>query len=171
MASVLSHPVSVAEPPAGEITVTANEAARVALAKTYEVLSVDALSGTATVTPAARGALLVEGRVTGDVVQACVVSLVPVTQHIDETFSVRFAPEAEVGPGKEVVVDVEAPDPPEPITGPSIDVGALIEEYFALAIDPYPRAPGAALPADLAEPAEDSPFAVLKGLLDPSRKG
>ena len=38
---------------------------------------------------------------------------------------------------------------------------------FALAIDPYPRAPGAAPPADLAEPSQkggDSPFAALAAL-------
>ena len=32
---------------------------------------------------------------------------------------------------------------PKLFSGDTIDVGALAEEYFGLAIDPYPRAPGA----------------------------
>jgi len=43
-------------------------------------------------------------------------------------------------------------------------------EHFALGIDPYPRAPGAALPPEVADPdaSADSPFAVLAGLSKPS---
>ena len=46
----------------------------------------------------------------------------------------------------EVLLDADGPDRPETFAGDSIDAGALAEEFFALAIDPYPRKPGAALP-------------------------
>ena len=37
------------------------------------------------------------------------------------------------------MLDAEGPDSPETFTGDTIDVGALAEEFFGLAIDPYPR--------------------------------
>ena len=44
--------------------------------------------------------------------------------------------------GGEIVLDADGPDGPETFAGDTIDVGALAEEFFALAIDPYPRKPG-----------------------------
>lgn len=168
---VLRRRVEAASLPATgiDLTVEASGDQRTALAEAYELVAVNGLSATATVTPGRRGSLVVDGRVTADIVQSCVVSLEPVAQHIDERFSVRFvpadSPEAILPkPGAEVVVDAAQADPPEIMEGSGIDAGALVEEVFALAIDPYPRAPGAALPADLVEPpqkGEASPFAVL----------
>ena len=79
-------------------------------------------------------------------------------------------PEAQpyAGPAREVAIDPDAPDPPETMQGTTVDLGALVEEMFVLAIDPYPRAPGAALPAeavDEPDPEEESPFAVLRSVV------
>jgi hypothetical protein len=38
-------------------------------------------------------------------------------------------------------------DEPEPLEGDRIDLGEIVAEELALAIDPYPRAPGAELAA------------------------
>ena len=69
-------------------------------------------------------------------------------------------------PHAELVIDPAAPDPPEAMTDGGIDLGAVVEEAFVLAIDPYPRAPGAALPTEsgTAPAADDSPFAALAAL-------
>ena len=67
-----------------------------------------------------------------------------------------------------MAIDPEAPDPPEVMDGTTIDIGALVEEIFVLAIDPYPRAPGAELPANGGvEPGSEgeSPFAVLREVM------
>jgi uncharacterized metal-binding protein YceD (DUF177 family) len=54
--------------------------------------------------------------------------------------------------------------------GDSIDVWPFVLEMLMLAIDPFPRAPGAELPGaeadapEAADSAGDSPFAVLRGL-------
>jgi uncharacterized metal-binding protein YceD (DUF177 family) len=167
--SVLSHVINTAEPPAAPIEIVASARDRARLAELYEVVAVDALSASVAVTAGAAGGLVVEGRVVADIVQNCVVSLVPVEQHIDETFAVRFVrgPAPAVKPGAEIVVDALLPDPPEYLDGPTLDVGALAEEYFALAIDPYPRAPGATLPdaAPVDTTPEASPFAALAALV------
>ena len=172
---VLRRIVDVAHLPATglEVAVQADEAQRRELAQSYDLPGVNNLAATATLVPGRRGSLVVEGRITAAIVQSCVVSLVPVDQQIDEPFSIRFVPAdspdaPQVRANAEVVIDPEAPDPPEIIAGGEIDVGALVEELFALAIDPYPRAPDAALPADLASPPEsggESPFAVLARVL------
>ena len=176
-AFVLSHPVGIADLPSAPVEIVARPAEREALAAAYDLVAVDSLAATVSLAPAPGGGVMVEGHVVADIVQTCVVSLVPVSEHIDETFSVLFVrdPGRLHKPGAEIVVDPAAPDPPELLEGPTLDVGGLAEEYFALAINPYPRAPDAALPADIAvgEGAEkQSPFAILAALAkSPSGKG
>ncbi len=52
------------------------------------------------------------------------------------------------------------------LIGDAVDVGAVVSEFFTLALDPYPRKPG----AEFVEPAPDaaseaaSPFARLKSI-------
>jgi uncharacterized metal-binding protein YceD (DUF177 family) len=152
-----------------DVTPTAEQ--RAALAAAYDLLDVHALSATVTVAGEAGGAVNVAGRVIADISQACVVTLDPVTQHIDEAFAMRFvrpgSPELPppVRPHEDVVVDPAAPDPPEVLAGSTIDVGPIIEEAFVLAIDPYPRSPGAVLSEAARDAAPtESPFAVLAGL-------
>jgi uncharacterized metal-binding protein YceD (DUF177 family) len=173
--AILSHPYDTAHLPAVgvDLAIEASKGERAALTEAYDLVAVGALTATATLVPAGGGLVTVEGRVTADIVQSCVVSLQPVPQHIDEAFSVRFAPAATAAShapaaGKEVAIDPEAPDPPEAMEGTTIDVGALVEEMFVLAIDPYPRAPGAELAdeaVDAADSPEESPFAVLRGVV------
>ena len=169
---ILSRKVSLADlHGAAAIDVTATPDERAAMAGAYDLLEVSSLSATVTVTPEAGGALNVAGRVTADISQPCVVTLDPVAQHIDESVTVRFvrpgSPElpAPTRRHDEMVVDPAAPDPPEVLTGPVIDLGALVEEAFVLGIDPYPRSPGAVLAEEgRASEERDSPFAVLAGL-------
>ena len=49
--------------------------------------------------------------------------------------------------GGEILLDIYGSDSPETFAGDMIDVGALAEQFFALAIDPYPRKPGVSLTA------------------------
>ncbi len=150
---------------------------REALRENCGLLSVSRMETHFTVKPWRKTGYSVVGRVSADVEQACVVSLKPVSQHVDEEVDVKFVPmrEAEkwaqeADEDGEIVIDVEADDPPDLFEGNAIDLGALAAEYFALGLDPYPRAPGvsfeAAVEAD--EAGEDDrrkPFAGLKDML------
>jgi hypothetical protein len=65
------------------------------------------------------------------------------------------------------LVDPDAPDPPELLVGNTLDVGEAIAEHLALALEPYPRAPGAEFQILAeAEPVEaekrPNPFAILQ---------
>jgi uncharacterized metal-binding protein YceD (DUF177 family) len=140
------------------------------LARHAGILAVDSLTVEGEMRPWA-GGVEIELRLQACVVQACVVSLAPVPQRIDEPIVRRFLPPTRLGDGLAgpVVIDIAEEDPPEPLAGDMVDLGPVITEHLVLALEPYPRAPGAVLPAESAGAApEPSPFAVLKRLKDPS---
>lgn len=151
--SPVAYPVSVARLPrtGTPVWLDADPDQRAILAREHDLLDVPRFRIDATVEPWKRGGVIVRGKVQADIVQACVVSLEPVPSVIDESFEAVLVPEssrlarpdrAAVG---EIVLDAEGPDLPETFSGDHVDIGALAEEFFALAIDPYPRAPGAEL--------------------------
>ncbi len=106
------------------------------------------------------------GRIAGEAVQACGLTLEPVREPIEESFALGLieAPEDD-GEGTEVEIRLDE-DSPDVITDGRIDVSRHVLEHLSLALDPFPRAPGAVFEAPV-EGAEISPFAVLKGRLKP----
>lgn len=157
-------------PAAGRVVdVAADEQQREVLALRFRVDSLDSF-GAKVAAIRFRGGIRAQGEVWGEVVQPCVVTGEPVHQAIRETVDRVYLPgrdEAlEHGAGAEVFVNLEDDDFPDYFEGVEIDLADLITEVFALAIELYPRAPGAALPEDEAgdDPADLSPFAALKAL-------
>ena len=62
-------------------------------------------------------------------------------------------------------VDIAADDPPDPLVNGAVDLAAVVAEFLALAVDPYPRKPGAVFSPPV-EPGGQgsSPFAELEKL-------
>lgn len=124
-----------------------------------------------------RGGFRVTGRLTADVTQQSVVSLEPVPQHISEPVDRVFLPGGEktfAGPANaEIFVDLEGEDLPDHFEGNEADLSDLVLEVLALALDPYPRAPGeeANLPQGDAEAEKEHPFAALGKLKQTPDKG
>ncbi len=139
------------------VTVEADPGQRQSLAAWHALVSVERYRVDLVVTPWNRRGVEVEGTVEADITQECVVTLEPVHSTIRQAVEGLFLPEdSKLGRhgfegGGEVLLDADGPDRPETFAGDSIDVGELAEEFFALAIDPYPRKPGAALPATVEE--------------------
>lgn len=147
--------------------IEAPETARDAIARLAELRDVAALS--ATFDLAKRGSKVhVTGRVRARVGQTCVVSLEPMETDIDETIDLTFAPPSagtvadEHGTSEPARKAVD--DAPEPLTGNSIDLGAIAAEFLVLAIDPYPRKEGAEFAPPAVEEAGNKPFAALAAL-------
>lgn len=166
--SEMSRMVDVGKIPANgmEVDIEATEKERKAIAKRMNVLSLESLKGKVILTHKRHDkAVEVEGRFSAKLTQECVVSLEPVATEIKraEIFAL-FAPAAAVaklGAGG----DDADQDIPEPINKDgTIDVGELMLQHFALAIDPYPRKPGAVFKAPKATQATVHPFAKLKKL-------
>jgi uncharacterized metal-binding protein YceD (DUF177 family) len=148
---------------------------RAVIAKALDLVDLPALEAGLELRRSGRGRIHVEGRVVADIVQSCVVTLEPVPQHIDELIAVVFVEagdvKAEARPGTEIRVDPGDEDPPEALTGSTLDLGPIVMEHFVLAIDPYPRAPGAEMPetGEGASDSPESPFAVLARLKEKAR--
>jgi len=152
------------------VDIVASDSERAALAKRFGFLGLPALS-------------VVEGRLRGKVVQACVLTLDPVTQELDDAFRLVFkkdlADERDPESG-EAVLSAHA-DSPEPLSGNLLDVGEIVAEQLSLAADPYPRRPGAKLEDVLPRPRGGGrkgapeqrrhPFAGLAALRDKPRRG
>lgn len=116
------------------------------------------------------GAIVARGTLTADAVQACTATGDAVPATIAEDFDIRFLPDA--GPDGDMPDEVEL-DAGEMDTmfysGAAIDLGEAAAETFGLALDPYPRAPGAdsALrEAGVKTEEEAKPAGALAGLKD-----
>lgn len=150
-----------------EIEADARECA--ALAARFALLGVDRLRATIRLRRPKGGALIRgTGHLEAEVVQRCVVTLEPVHNRIDEDFTLFYTlkPEPEAPQHHDIVVEAEAEDPPEPLPPGGLDLGEAVAQQLGIALDPYPRAPGAALPAEASPEAERpaGPFAALESL-------
>jgi uncharacterized metal-binding protein YceD (DUF177 family) len=173
-------PVAVAQIPETGLhrDIEADQAIRDAVADVGGLREVLAVQASFDVTPTSGGRFHVAGRVRARVGQTCVVTLEEIEADIDEPIDLTFAPpeqipqmaaladEAEAG-------DEEMPDPPEPIENGLIDLGRVATDALYLALDPYPRKPGAVFePVVEAADPEDHPFAALKALkAEPKKPG
>ena len=101
-----------------------------------------------------------------DIVQSCVVTLEPVRTRIERKFSrdLHLTPQAR-HPVKEIDIAPVDEDGREEIASLRYDLAVPVLEELALAIDPYPRAPGVAFePPPDPDAAELHPFAALRSL-------
>ncbi|WP_119303369.1 YceD family protein [Dongia deserti] len=151
--------------------VTATEKERAALAQRFDLLGLDSLTASFTLKRVRKDLVRVKGRVSADLVQACVVTLDPVPARIDERFEVDFLEGAQPAVA-DLELDAEAAEAPEPAPDGWIDLGELAAEQMGLALNPYPRKPDAEVPGEWrAEPPSEqaaeerpNPFAVLEKL-------
>ncbi len=111
--------------------------------------------------------LRLRGAVEADIEQICVVTLVSFREVRKIDFERCFLPDLTGRTDEtEVVIDPISEDEPDVIENGQIDIGELVVETLALALDPYPRIPD----AEFAPPESDeitdrsSPFAVLTDL-------
>jgi len=121
--------------------IAATPVEREALARRFDLLALEQLEAEIRLERLARGIVRLTGRLQAEVVQACVVSLEPVTSRLSEEFAVLYGPGDS---GEAVVMDYES-EIVEPLEGNVIDIGEAVAQQLALALDPYPRAAGASL--------------------------
>ncbi|MEN8196140.1 MAG: DUF177 domain-containing protein [Pseudomonadota bacterium] len=129
------------------LSIKASAAERKAIADRLDLLALESLEAEITLEQKPGGRVAVKGTVKADAKQACIVSLEPVAANIEEVFSILYCPEAAAADAdhRDLVLQFEDDDWPEPMDDHRIDVGEAVVQQMALALDPYPRAPGAAL--------------------------
>jgi Large ribosomal RNA subunit accumulation protein YceD len=112
-------------------------------------------------------AIRIAGRFTADVVQGCVVTLRDVPGAVKAKFETFFSENAKKDEDVDIFSD-SIEDNAEMIVGGQIDLGEVAVQYLSLELDPYPRAPGVSLPAQMTEngaSGKPNPFQVLAGLM------
>lgn len=162
-----SRPVALDSLHPGEtrFEIAASPAERRALAARFAIPAIARLDARVRIVRLPRAdRFRVTGELAADVVQTCVVTLEPVPQHVVATFDLAFERAGWAAEPAEVVIETD--EDPEPLYGDRIDIGEVVAEELALALDPYPRAPGQAFaePEDPGRERPDSPFAALAAL-------
>ncbi len=116
-----------------------------ALAQRFSLQEITSLQAHVTLSPLREARYLtVEGQVRARVVETCSVTLAPLPVALDEPFAVVFDLKApETATVDMALTGPELADTPEPLTGDNLDVGELVAEHLALALDPWPRSPEA----------------------------
>lgn len=147
--------------------IVATRAECAALARRFDLVSVQALEATVSMTVDGAN-VLAKGRLKAQVVQSCAVSGEDLPVSIDEPMDLRFVPAMTgLAPDSEIELEESELDDIE-MTGEQFDLGESIAQGLGLAIDPYltgPTAEEARRKAGLDDDSETGPFAALKGLL------
>ena len=144
--------------------IEADHAECAALAKRLGVPAVNSFAATIRMRLTGGGKIVrMGGRIRAQLTQICVVTLEPMSSTVEEEFSRLYSVEAD-DEMAEVVIEIDE-DVPDPVEDGHIDMGEAAAEHLALAMDPFPRSPGAAftpLPEEAPEPeVKQSPFAAL----------
>lgn len=156
-----SRPIDIAALPPGETVraIAATAAERAALARRFSLIALDRLEARVTISRMAGGLLRLAADLSADVVQECVVTLEPVASRVEDRFTLLYGESQ--GEAGERVLSGEA-ELVEPVSGGVVDIGETVAQQLSLALDPYPRAPGATpppAPGQGQSPA--APFAAL----------
>jgi hypothetical protein len=149
----------------------ADEAERAAIAKWSEILSLETFETEVELRKLASNRFGLSFRLVADVTQSCVVTLEPVSSHLEKSFTrelifVGTSRNRDVADSiPDLVLDTDQEEGPEEIDSLHQDLAAPVLEEFVLALDPYPRRPGVEFaPKSPDSEPPPSPFAVLKGL-------
>jgi len=164
-----SRPFALERLGAGRAEVALEASAREceALARRLDLPSVRSLRADVTVEAKPDlGLLVIEGQFQAVVEQVCVVTLMPFEEKIAETFKQHYRLGAAEDDEEEG--DQLSPEAPEPLPEDGLDLGEEVTQQLSLALNPYPRSPGAELPEGASEP-KASPFAALSSLRRPTR--
>jgi len=169
-----------------EVSVAPGPAERAAIARWLGIEALDSLKAVIQMSRSDADEYAYRGHFEADVVQACVITLAPVPAHLSgeirRKFKVLERPstrrrKSAIEPSAAIpaIIDLAAADEdsPELLDQPVLDLAAPLLEELSLALDPYPKAPGAAFdaPPEPSAPA-DNPFAVLEKLkrVPPARR-
>jgi hypothetical protein len=129
-----------------EIAASAEECA--ALARRFDLLTLDRLTARVELKPVAGGFYRLTAALEAALAQACIITLEPVASRVEETFSLLYGA---LDLQEEVLLDGVS-ETVEPLEGGIVDIGEAVAQQLSLALDPFPRAPSA------------SPFAALAKL-------
>ncbi|WP_208440579.1 YceD family protein [Bartonella raoultii] len=174
MTFALTYPVSVRSLPVKgtRVYICANQRECAHLAKNHALVEVKSCEGKFHIFPWKKRGVRIKGLLQARIIQLCVITLEPLENILHEKIEVVFVPEDSnllkpniLEDTGELFLDAEGQDTPEVFSGDKIDIGAIMEEFFELSINHYPRKEGVKMRVmQNGEKSEQklSPFSVLK---------
>lgn len=154
-----------------EVRRVATDQERAEVAAALELLACERLEVIYRLRPIIAGRYAMTGTLVADVTQACVVTLEPLAEHIEEQFDEEFWPPEQLpqpGSGLEAEQEALAVTIAEPIESGRLEVGRVVYERLGTALDPYPRKSGAEIDPQAVKAAAGTPapgpFAALAKL-------
>jgi hypothetical protein len=171
--SPLSRPLRVDEIAEGtEVAIEPTDSERAAIADMLDLCGLERLTVICRLRRRGGGRIGLSGRLEASVTQTCVISLAPVQATLDLPIEIEFWPVPLIDEFEKSVEDPSSPgglDWPEPIVEGRIDLGSLVYETLATALDPYPKWEGVTFewPNEAASDQGKSPqgpFAALERL-------
>jgi uncharacterized metal-binding protein YceD (DUF177 family) len=170
-----SRPVSVARlgSDSASYQIAANPREAAALAIRFGIPAVHSLEATVNLQRRPGGDIAFMADLRAAVTQSCVVTLAPLDVTIAEPFTLVFRAGIDEDEADRIALEDLEDEIVEPLVDDVIDIGEVVAQQLALALDPYPRSPD--LPTEgeglvlgdgdrAAAPKPDSPFAALKRL-------
>ena len=139
-----------------------------AVARTLELLGCRNLAVRYVLTPRGGGHVHLAGTLQAQVEQSCVVTLEPLLNDVSADFKVDYWPETELPEPGGGVVDIDDESDLEPIVAGRIEVGRVVFQALAGAIDLFPRKPGVTFepPPGAHDDHPESPFSALAKIKD-----
>ena len=140
---------------------------REAIARALDLVACSGMTARYAVAPKGDGHVHVSGTVEAEVEQTCVVTLEPLVNQVADRFSVDYWPETDMPEPGGGAVDMHDEPDLEPIVAGRIEVGRVIFQCLAGAIDLFPRKPGVTFDPSAASSETggstkpESPFAAL----------
>ncbi|WP_438996314.1 DUF177 domain-containing protein [Candidatus Puniceispirillum sp.] len=131
----------------------------------FEYIAVNDLVAELQIRKVARDCWDIQGRLTADVVQSCVVTGKPLPESVDFTLEERYV--RLVDDTTSVEVDL---DGVEPLKNGFIDLGEMVIQSLALAVTAWPRATDAAEYTEPDSVKSDHPFAGLSAIKQSTNK-
>jgi hypothetical protein len=131
---------------AHRMEIKANDEERAALAARFDLVELPAFSAELELKKRGDGVVELTARWQARVAQRCVVTLEPVWADLADEVRLFFAGPPAKGKEDTVLDPFDDEGWPEPIENGAVDVGEAVTQLLGVALDPYPRAPGAAPP-------------------------
>ncbi len=170
---VLSRPLKVDEIKDGaSAEIAASDAELDAITKMLDLVAFERLTFAYRFDHRGGGRLRLTGTLRGVATQTCVISLDPVEAALEVPVEQEFWPATLIAQLEQNTAESDGAgllDWPEPIIDATIDLGPVIYESLATALDPYPRREGASFgwpqdPEDEVKSTRSGPFAALAAL-------
>jgi len=153
-----------------EVTLISNADECDRLAQNHALVAVLSFKANFHLIPRPRANVHLRGSFTAQVVQNCVISGEEIISEVSDNFTLLFVPRQDQAQSDDDMIWHFSPqedDASDFYDGNEIDLGSVVEEFFDLALDPYPRKKDAAFqPVSIGEEVPEdkpiSPFAALK---------